>query len=188
MATSKGQRIGIWAIAGIMLFGTLGSFFLPILVNDSESQEAESQQQLLEEYQKQAEEAAKARLASSQPLEGYSADPFDKAAVTDLQVEVLSEGDGPVAAAESTVKANYFGWTSDGKIFDSSNQNGTTEPIEFSLNGVISGWTEGLTGIKQGSVVKLVIPADKAYGEAGSPPNIGPNEPLAFIVQLVEVK
>jgi peptidylprolyl isomerase len=86
------------------------------------------------------------------------------------------------------VNVNYFGWTSDGKIFDSTNQNGTTTPTDISLSGVIKGWTQGLTGVKVGSTVKLTIPAALGYAEAGSPPNIGPNEPLQFIIEIKELK
>lgn len=186
MATATHQRVTIWIIAIVMVIGTLGTYFVMILANDNgavtSSQELELQKQL-EEYQKQQEEAQKA----NRPLEGYEATPFDKAAVTELKVETLKQGEGTAATAQSTVNANYFGWTSDGAIFDSTNKNGTVTPIDFSLQGVIPGWTEGLTGVKQGSVVKLTIPAAKAYGESGSG-SIGPNEPLTFIVELKEVK
>jgi FKBP-type peptidyl-prolyl cis-trans isomerase len=78
-----------------------------------------------------------------EPLDGYEATSFDKTAVTELQVEVLQEGEGKEATAESTVEANYFGWTSDGKIFDSSKKDGQLQSATFSLKGVIKGWTEG---------------------------------------------
>lgn len=171
-----------------MIIGTLGMFFLPMLTNDSASQDAAAQQKMLDEYKKQVAEAQSSRASSSQPLEGYSATAFDGSSVTQLVAEDIVVGDGADVSAESTIKANYFGWTSDGTIFDSTNQNGTTTPVEFPLSGVIAGWTEGLTGAKVGSVRKLTIPADKAYGEAGSPPSIGPNQPLTFIVQITAVK
>ena len=126
--------------------------------------------------------------ASAEPLDGYKAEPFDKASVTELKIDELKAGEGKEATAESTLTVNYFGWTSDGTIFDSSKKDGVTTPIDFSLNGVISGWTEGLAGAKPGSVRKLTIPAEKAYGEAGNPPAIGPNEPLVFIVEVKDVK
>lgn len=186
MATSTHQRVFIWIIAIVMAVGTLGTYFAMILSNNngavSQNSDADLQRQI-EEYQKQLEEQQKA----NQPLPGYEATPFDKASVTELKVETLKEGSGKQATAESTVEANYFGWTSDGKIFDSSNKNGTVQPIEFGLNGVIAGWTEGLTGVKEGSIVKLTIPSNKAYGEQGAS-TIGPNEPLAFIVELRTVK
>lgn len=180
MATSTGQRVGIWIIAGVMVVGTLGAFFLPILMNDNANKEAEQLQELQAELQKQ-------QANTAEPLDGYTAEPFTKGDVTELKVEELKAGDGAEATAESKIKVNYFGWTSDGNIFDSSKKSGTTSPIEFPLNGVIAGWTEGLTGAKPGSVRKLIIPADKAYGEAGSPPSIGANEPLVFIVEVLSV-
>lgn len=123
------------------------------------------------------------------PLDGYAAAPFDKASVTSLAVQELKPGTGKAATVSSTVEANYFGWTSDGKIFDSSKKNGITTPVSFSLNQVISGWTEGLKGVKEGAVVKLIIPGAKAYGANGAPQaGIGPNEPLTFIVELIKVK
>lgn len=181
MATRTSQRIGIWIIAGVMFFGTLGAFFVPILASDNQSKEAAELQKLQEEYQKQM-------TATAEPLSGYSAEPFDPASVSELKVETLKPGSGEkVASATSTVTANYFGWTSDGKIFDSSQKNGTATPIPFGLDQVIKGWTEGLTGASAGGVYKLLIPAEKAYGSTddGSGRPVGP---LAFIVEVQKVE
>jgi peptidylprolyl isomerase len=180
MATRKSQRIIIWIIAVVMTVGTLGAYFVVILANDSAQNDAAKQQEVEQQIREQAQKA-------NQPLKGYAVAPFDKASVTELKVETLKEGTGAAASPSSTVSANYFGWTSDGTIFDSTTKNGVTTPIDFGLNQVITGWTEGLTGIKEGSVVKLTIPADKAYGSQGGG-SIGPNEPLVFIVELVKVK
>lgn len=187
MATKKSQRIGIWVIAGAMVLGTIGGFVAMMIdpTGGAEQQQQADLERQMAEWEKQMEEAGRKRAESSRPLEGYEAAEFD-GAVPELVVETLKEGDGEELAADSTILANYFGWTRDGKVFDSTNQNGETSPIEFNLGGVISGWTEGLTGVKVGSTVKLTIPAEKAYGEAGSPPNIGPNEPLQFIVEVRE--
>lgn len=141
------------------------------------------QEQTLADYKKQQQEQQKLL----RPLEGYTAAAFDASSVTELKVETLVEGTGKVAKSDSTVNANYFGWTSDGKIFDSSNKAGTVTPIKFSLAGVIKGWTEGLTGLKAGSTVKLTIPADKAYGSVDTGTG-QPTGPLVFIVELKEVK
>lgn len=187
MATAKHQRIGIWVIAVVMVLGTIGSFFAIILQNNNQSNDAADQQQALADYQKQMKEAAEKNAASSKPLEGYAAEAFDAATVTELKVDTLKEGDGQAASESSTVNANYFGWTSDGKIFDSTNKDGTVTPADFGLNQVIEGWTKGLTGVKAGSVVKLSIPTEQAYGpnaaESGQPAG-----PLMFIVELKEVK
>lgn len=180
MATSTSQRVGIWIIAGVMVFGTLGAFFAPILTNNNASQDSEEQRALLEQYEKQAS-------AKAEPLEGYTAESFNRDGITELKVEELKAGEGVEATATSKLNVNYFGWTSDGTIFDSSRKDGVTTPIDLGLDGVIVGWTEGLSGAKAGSVRKLTIPASKAYGEAGSPPTIGSNEPLTFIVEVLKV-
>jgi peptidylprolyl isomerase len=76
---------------------------------------------------------------------------------------------------------------SNGQEFDASWDRG--EPFEFTLGvgQVIPGWDEGVEGMKEGGRRKLTIPADKAYGPQGSPPAIGPNETLVFVIDLVKV-
>lgn len=176
------------AAAGFVIL-SVGTTFLALSSSKDQTSQQQDLQKQIQEQMKKQQEQAKEMQKMNEPLEGYAAEPFDKASANELQKTVLKEGDGAEASDKSTVKANYFGWTSDGKIFDSSKKQGSdAKPAEFPLSGVIKGWTEGLTGVKAGSVVKLVIPADKAYGAAGSPPTIGANEPLAFIVELVEVK
>jgi FKBP-type peptidyl-prolyl cis-trans isomerase len=103
-----------------------------------------------------------------------------------LQYQVIREGTGPKPSAESTVKVHYEGRLLDGKVFDSSYQRG--EPIEFPLNGVIPGWTEGLQLMSAGAKYRLYIPAALAYGSRGAGQDIGPNEALIFDVELLEVK
>lgn len=184
MATKKSQRIGIWIIAVVMTVGTLGMFFLPMIASNNDEVNSAQMQQALDELNRQQAEQS----ATAEPLDGYSAEPFDAANVTELQVETLKEPAGEKEATPtSTVTANYFGWTSDGKIFDSSKKNGTATPIPFGLDGVIEGWTEGLTGAKAGGVYKLVIPGDKAYGNTdnGSGRPVGP---LTFIVEVTNVE
>ena len=80
-----------------------------------------------------------------------------------------------------TVKVNYRGTLIDGTEFDKN------EGIEFPLNRVIPGWTEGMKLVGEGGKITLVIPAEKAYGERG-PRNIGANATLIFDVDLLEVK
>lgn len=187
MSTSKSQRVGIWIIAVVMAVGTIGSFFVIILANDNSKIDQQAAQKLqdeqLEAYKKQLAEARKA----NKPLDGYQAEAFDKNSVTALKVDVLKQGDGATLKADSKILANYFGWTADGVIFDSTNKNGTTTPIEFGLDQVIKGWTEGLTGVKVGSVVKLTIPSDKAYGDTDNGTG-QPTGPLVFIVEVKELK
>ena len=192
MAATKGQQIGIWIIAIVMTVGTLGSFAVMILQNDNQASDSATQEadyaKQLEEYTKQQKEAAQTNADNSEALDGYSAATFDAASVTGLKKEILVAGTGDEVKATDSIKASYFGWTSDGKIFDSSNKKEADDtPVTFALSGVIKGWTEGLAGQRVGSVVKLTIPADLAYGatESGVIPA---NSPLEFIVIIHSIE
>ena len=105
--------------------------------------------------------------------------------VTDsgLQYKVLSEGSGPRPNVKNVVKVHYEGRLIDGTIFDSSYQRG--QPASFGVNKVISGWTEALQLMPEGSTWELYIHPALAYGENG-PPSIGPNQALIFKVELLK--
>jgi FKBP-type peptidyl-prolyl cis-trans isomerase len=107
--------------------------------------------------------------------------------VTELKKEDQAPGKGPACKAGDTVKVHYTGKLMNGTKFDSSLDR--DEPFQFTLGQgmVIKGWDEGVVGMKKGGKRKLTIPADKAYGAAGSPPKIPPNSPLVFEVELVEI-
>lgn len=103
-----------------------------------------------------------------------------------LLYRIDREGKGKRATKdEDIVKVDYEGRTREGRIFDSSYERG--QAIEFPLNGVIKGWTEGMKLVKTGGQITLWIPAELAYGERGAGQDIGPNEALEFTVELHEV-
>ncbi len=106
----------------------------------------------------------------------------------ELQVQPLIQGDGAEVGEDDQVTVQYTGVTwSEGKTFDSSWERGG-DPATFSLNQVIPGWKEGLAGQKVGSRVLISIPSEKAYGEQGSPPDIGENEDLLFVVDILHTQ
>jgi FKBP-type peptidyl-prolyl cis-trans isomerase len=103
-----------------------------------------------------------------------------------LQYKVLRAGAGAKPNPTDIVKVNYKGTMLNGDVFDSSYER--NEPIDFPLNQVVPGWSEGVGLMSVGSKYQFWIPAQLAYGEAGSPPTIGPNATLVFEVELLEVK
>lgn len=104
-----------------------------------------------------------------------------------LQYEILKEGNGPKPSVSSVVKVHYTGTLIDGTKFDSSVDRG--EPIEFSLNQVIAGWTEGLQLMPIGSKFKFYIPSELAYGDNPRPGGpIKPGSTLIFDVELLDFK
>jgi FKBP-type peptidyl-prolyl cis-trans isomerase len=97
---------------------------------------------------------------------------------------VLKKGTGSVhPKATDQVKVDYSGWTTDGKLFDSSITR--DEPIVFPLNQVIPGWTEGVQLMVEGEKRRFWIPAKLAYGE--SPPPGAPAGTLVFDVELLQI-
>ena len=102
-----------------------------------------------------------------------------------MQVWDVVEGGGDALPPGASVTCHYTGWFKDGAIFDSSVKR--NEPAEFSLNGVIPGWTKGLPGMKVGGVRRLNIPYALAYGESGKPPAIPPKADLVFEVKLLRI-
>ena len=102
-----------------------------------------------------------------------------------LRYVVLENGTGKTPVATSNVKVHYTGTFLTGKIFDSSVQRGT--PIDFNLNQVIPGWTEGLQLMKEGAKYKFYIPYQLGYGERGYPGAIPAKSDLIFEVELIKV-
>jgi FKBP-type peptidyl-prolyl cis-trans isomerase len=100
-----------------------------------------------------------------------------------LQYEVIKEGTGAKPAASDIVKVHYEGKLIDGATFDSSLSGA---PIEFPLDQVIPGWTEGVQLMSVGSKYKFYIPPELGYGVSGAGP-IPPNSVLIFEVELLDI-
>jgi peptidylprolyl isomerase len=103
-----------------------------------------------------------------------------------LAYKVLQPGSGgDKPAAEDVVEVHYTGWTTDGKMFDSSVARGT--PAKFPLNRVIKGWTEGLQLMTKGEKVRFWIPGGLAYGDTPARPG-APAGTLVFDVELINIE
>ena len=104
-----------------------------------------------------------------------------------LKIEKLVTGTGAPAVNGKSVSVHYTGWLVDGTKFDSSVDR--DEPFEFVLGEgqVIQGWDEGVATLRVGDKVRLTIPPEMAYGEAGYPGAIPPSATLIFEVELLAV-
>jgi peptidylprolyl isomerase len=106
----------------------------------------------------------------------------------DLVIEDITVGDGPEARPGNTVSVHYVGVShATGQEFDASWNRG--DVFDFRLGGgqVISGWDQGVAGMRVGGRRRLTIPPQLAYGDRGAGGVIRPGETLVFVVDLVEV-
>ena len=131
------------------------------------------------------------RETAAQRLEGetFLAENRTKAGVREttsgLQYTILRQGEGEKPTETDVVRVHYEGRLLDGTVFDSSIERG--EPIEFPLNHVIAGWTEGVQLMPVGSKFRFYIPYHLGYGERGAGGVIPPFATLIFDVELLEI-
>ena len=154
----------------------------------------ENVQKTLEAIEAKLVSASKAKaeaIAKSAQEEGdkYRADFAKgkdvKTTKSGLLYKIENAGKGEVIKATDTVKVHYTGKLPNGKVFDSSVERG--QPVEFQLNQVIPGWTEGLQLVKKGGKIQLVIPPALGYGKQGAGASIPPNSTLIFDVEVLDV-
>ena len=106
-----------------------------------------------------------------------------------LVTKDLVQGTGAAASQGKTVTVNYVGVLyKNGKEFDSSWSRNQPFTTALSPGSVISGWVQGLNGMKVGGRRELIIPPSLGYGKAGSPPTIPANSTLVFVVDLLSVQ
>jgi FKBP-type peptidyl-prolyl cis-trans isomerase len=108
---------------------------------------------------------------------------------TKLVSKDLVQGTGAAASQGKTVTVNYVGVLyKNGKEFDSSWSRNQPFTTSLAPGSVISGWVQGLNGMKVGGRRELIVPPSLGYGKAGSPPTIPPNSTLVFVVDLLSVQ
>ncbi|HYH35336.1 MAG TPA: FKBP-type peptidyl-prolyl cis-trans isomerase [Nocardioides sp.] len=114
---------------------------------------------------------------------------FDPEPPTELVVTDVTTGEGAEARAGSTVSVHYVGVAhSTGEEFDASYNRGTPLQFRVGVGQVISGWDQGVQGMKVGGRRQLVIPPHLGYGDRGAGGVIAPGETLIFVVDLLEVR
>ncbi len=187
------RRFGTLALAGLFILTSVA--FTAVLLWSSRNESNNSdltleQQQMIQEQLNQANNQDTGENMAR--LEGTLLAGFTPITtpVTDLQVIDIVEGTGAVVPEGATITAHYTGaYVVNGQIFQSSKDMG--QPYQFSLNGVIAGWTQGVPGMKVGGQRRLIIPGNLAYGEApeGYVPGSGgsPMGPLVFDIELVSI-
>lgn len=110
-------------------------------------------------------------------------------AANGLKYVIIEEGTGVKAEEGKVVSVDYYGVTAEnGNMFDNSFGRGEAFRFPLGAGRVIKGWDTGIEGLNQGTKAALIIPADLAYGVAGSPPKIGPNAELIFYIELQGVE
>jgi FKBP-type peptidyl-prolyl cis-trans isomerase FklB len=120
-------------------------------------------------------------LAANKKKEGV------KTTASGLQYKVITAGKGRSPGKADTVTVNYRGTLVDGTEFDSSVKRGS--PATFSLEQVVSGWSEALMLMQEGAKWQIILPSGLAYGTIGTPGGpIGPNAALIFEIELLSVQ
>lgn len=195
MATSKGQRLGIWIIALTMLLGTIGGFVAMIVAPGNEARDRAALEAAFEQYNNSLDALGEKHYPE---FSKYSSEvaAFDAAAVTELKTRDLKVGDGAEINDNTKFSAYYILWLPSGKIQEQSIKDGKLDkPLAVSTGlkemALIDGWKEGMIGMKIGGVRELTVPSDKGYGKDGKQgateaDSIPADTPLKFIVMAVE--
>jgi FKBP-type peptidyl-prolyl cis-trans isomerase FklB len=160
----------------------------PTTLNQAQMKQvmATFQKETIAKMQKKIADLAQSNLVSSQKF--LQANKSKKGVVTTdtgLQYEILTKGTGAKPTASDTVVVDYQGSLINGKVFDSSYAR--KKPLTLPVKAVIKGWQQALTMMPVGSTWELFIPSNLAYGKAGAPGAIGPNEALVFKVHLRKI-
>jgi len=203
MATTKAQRWGILIILIVTVVGTIGSFAVMILSTQNQVSDAAKQQKISEAYSKsyaeyQKKVDAQAATLSAQYYSEFNqyqsrVATFNRDEIKDLKTEDLKVGDGEEITDTTKFAAYYIGWNPLGKVFDQSiNGEALKAPLAVDTGladaSLITGWKEGMKGMRINGVREITIPSDKAYGEKGQGDAIPPNTPLKFVVMAIPVQ
>lgn len=189
MAANNSQRVAAFFLAMLFLLSTIGATAYVIWqINQEEAgivqEDTETDPTLADPSDQQACGASTVATVEPRPVPTITT---NAGAIAELQTIDVKVGEGEEVLPGDCVTALYYGTlASDGRNFDGNYETG--QPLEFSLNGVIQGWTDGIPGMKVGGIRRLLIPSAQAYGEAGSGGTIPPNSDLIFEVEIVNTR
>ena len=135
----------------------------------------------------QAEPAPPSAAEAQAFLAGNKAQAGVVTTATGLQYRIVRAGpkDRPTAKEGDEVKVHYEGKLLDGRVFDSSYQQGA--PAVFTVGQLVAGWNEALQLMRPGDEMMLWVPPELGYGEEGAPPDIPPNSVLVFRMEMLDV-
>ena len=205
LKTTRWQRIGIIAIAILLLGGTVFTYLFIFMSGSSSSSSSSlssEQEELIADLTEQYDAKAAEITAAAAPLSDQYFDAFSgylsevkaynaaSAEAEVLGVKDLKTGTGKtLEEGDTDYFAYYIGWCADGSIFDSSfddteNPTALNAPLDASV-GLIEGWNQGVVGMKLGGVRQLTISGDLAYGDTQEICG-GYNSPLKFIILAIE--
>lgn len=152
------------------------------------AKENQEQSNTLQVQGAETQTSKKQQLLSPDDFNQY--EQFTEQQTAQYQDEIV--GSGQEALNGDTIAVVYKGWLTDGTLFDQSkvNEQNLIEPFVLKLGDgqVITGWEQGIIGMKEGGKRRLIIPSALAYGEAGRDPIIPPNSMLIFDIELVQVQ
>lgn len=188
-AVEEHKKLGLPLASETMVRGVQDSLAGKAALTEEEVQKVMTA--LDEQFRAKQAEAAKAKAAETIAKgEAFLTENAKKEGVkvteSGLQYEVITAADGPKPKAEEKVRVKYKGTFIDGAEFDSTDKSNGGEPVEFQLNQVIPGWTEGVQLMGVGSKFKFTIPAALGYGDRDVGP-IPANSVLQFEVELLGI-
>lgn len=187
MATNNGQRVAAFFLALLFLLSTVGATAYVIWQINREDSPIVSETTQDQPQNDQTEQTCGQSQSAAVAPRNIPTTTTTAGTLADLNKVDVKVGEGEEVQAGDCVAALYYGTlASTGAKFDGNYESGQT--IEFSLNGVIAGWTEGIPGMKVGGIRRLEIPAAKGYGEQGSGDTIPPNSDLVFEVEIIATR
>lgn len=190
---SRKQRVLALVLAVLFLITSVGTGAAVIWqINQDNKVADKASTEPTAQEQAQNQQQADASTCNIQAPEQAPAEPVPSAYkpagdVTKLETTDLKAGTGREAKAGDCLVVKYHGTLVDGEKFDGNFDSDTALQFRVGQGNVIPGWDQGMVGIKEGGVRRLVIPSELAYGENGQGP-IKPNSDLVFEVKLVKIK